>query len=98
MKHLSLLSKLSYSSGVVAFSVKDLAFTQFALFYYVSVVGLSGKLAGTVLLIAMIWDAVSDPIIGSLSDNFHSKWGRRHPFMYGAALPTAASACVLTIS
>ena len=89
MKHLSLLSKLSYACGTASFSVKDIAFTQFALFYYVSVVGLSGKLAGTVLLIAMIWDAISDPIIGSLSDNFRSKWGRRHPFMALGGAPLA---------
>jgi Na+/melibiose symporter-like transporter len=34
-------------------------------------------------------DAVTDPLVGSLSDRYQSRWGRRHPFMYGSALPFA---------
>ncbi len=75
------LSKFAHALGIISITVKNVAFGSFVLFYYVSVVGLSGKLAGTVLLIAMIWDAMTDPIIGSASDNYRSKWGRRHPFM-----------------
>ena len=37
----------------------------------------------------MIFDAISDPVIGQMSDNWRSRWGRRHPFMYAAALPVA---------
>jgi Na+/melibiose symporter-like transporter len=32
-------------------------------------------------------DAVTDPMVGQLSDRFKSKWGRRHPFMLIGALP-----------
>ncbi len=89
MKQHNLISKLSYASGTVSFAVKDIAFGAFVLFYYVSVVGLQGSLAGTVLLISMIWDAITDPIVGSLSDNYRSKWGRRHPFMAISGIPLA---------
>jgi Na+/melibiose symporter-like transporter len=42
-------------------------------------------------MIALICDAISDPIVGRMSDNLRSRWGRRHPFMYAAALPVAVS-------
>ncbi len=89
MKSHNLFSKLAYASGTVSFAVKDIAFGSFVLFYYVSVMGLQGKLAGTVLLIAMVWDAITDPVVGSISDNFRSRWGRRHPFMAVSGIPLA---------
>jgi GPH family glycoside/pentoside/hexuronide:cation symporter len=61
------------------------------LFFYSHVLGLSPQLAGFGILIALIFDAFSDPIVGRLSVGLHSKWGRRHPLMYAAALPIAIS-------
>ena len=78
-----------YGFGSVAYGVKDNGFSYFLLFYYNQVLGLSGVYAGAAILIAMIFDAVSDPLVGVWSDNTHSRWGRRHPFMYASALPVA---------
>ena len=50
---------------------------------------LSGTYAGLAVGIALMFDAITDPLAGSLSDNWRSKLGRRHPFMYAAALPLA---------
>ena len=36
-----------------------------------------------------MFDAVTDPIAGYISDAWHSRWGRRHPFMYASAIPVA---------
>ena len=44
-------------------------------------------MVGVALGIALIFDAVTDPLAGSLSDNWHSRLGRRHPFMYASAIP-----------
>ena len=57
------------------------------LFYYNQVLEVSGTLCGLALGIALLFDAVTDPLTGSLSDNWKSKWGRRHPFMYASAIP-----------
>src|SRR3546814_13186243 len=46
-------------------------------------------------MVALIIDAFLDPIIGQVSDNWRSKWGRRHPFMYAAAVPVAVSYLLL---
>ena len=78
-----------YGFGSVAYGVKDNGFSYFLLFYYNQVLGLPGAYAGAAILIAMVFDAISDPLVGVWSDNTHSKWGRRHPFMYASAIPVA---------
>lgn len=78
-----------YGVGSVAYGVKDNGFSYFLLFYYNQVLDLPGSLAGLAILIAMLFDAISDPLVGIWSDNTHSRWGRRHPFMYASALPVA---------
>jgi GPH family glycoside/pentoside/hexuronide:cation symporter len=85
-----LSTRLLYGSGSVAFGVKDNGFAFFLLLYYNQVLGLSATAAGAALMIALLWDALSDPMVGYVSDHWHSRWGRRHPFMYAAALPFAA--------
>ena len=82
-------AKLAYASGTLSFSVKDVAFNSFVLFYYTSVVGLQGGLAGTVLFLSLAWDAVTDPVVGSISDNLRTRWGRRHPLMAISGIPLA---------
>ena len=53
--------------------------------------GVSAYLVSLALMIALMVDALSDPLIGYLSDNTRSRWGRRHPFMYAAAIPAAVA-------
>jgi GPH family glycoside/pentoside/hexuronide:cation symporter len=81
--------KTVYGFGSIAFGIKDGGFTVFLLFFYNQVLGLSATAVGLAIAIAIVVDAVSDPIIGEVSDNWRAKLGRRHPFMYGAALPVA---------
>ena len=83
--------KTFFGVGQIAEGVKNTAFTTFLLFYYNSVLGLSGTYAGSALLIALVFDAVTDPLIGSLSDTFKHRWGRRHPFMFASAIPLAVT-------
>ena len=90
MSKLSLPTKIAYSVGQTAEGMKNTAFVFILLFYYNQVLGIPGGLCSIALLIAMLVDAVTDPMMGAISDGWHSRWGRRHPFMYGAALPMAA--------
>ena len=59
------------------------------LFYYQQLVGVDAAYVGTAIAIALIADAISDPLIGAWSDRLKTRWGRRHPMMLIAALPMA---------
>ena len=67
--------------------MKNNGFDYFLLIFYSQVLGVDAALVGLALLLALIVDAVSDPLVGYFSDNTHSRWGRRHPWMYGAIIP-----------
>lgn len=84
-------TKFFYGLGSVSYGVVDTGFSYFLLFFYSAVVGLPAHLTGLALMAALFFDALSDPIVGHVSDNLHSKWGRRHPFMYAAIVPIAIS-------
>ncbi len=71
--------------------MQSTAFGFFLLYFYNQVLGLSGFLASAAIVVALVVDAVIDPVIGSLSDRTRGRWGRRHPYMYGAAAPFALS-------
>jgi GPH family glycoside/pentoside/hexuronide:cation symporter len=81
-------TKITYSLGQFSWAAKDTSFHYFLFFYYTQFLGLSASLAGLAALLALIADAISDPIIGQVSDNWKGgKWGRRHPFMAAAIIP-----------
>jgi GPH family glycoside/pentoside/hexuronide:cation symporter len=54
---------------------------------YQMILGVNPVLLGIAMAIPTVWDAVTDPVMGNISDNFHSRWGRRRPFIVlGAVL------------
>ncbi len=78
-----------FAVGQIPEGIQSTSFGFFLLFFYNQVLGLSGFLASLAIVLALLFDAVSDPVIGSWSDGSRHKWGRRHPFMYAGALPFA---------
>jgi len=87
----SLWTKLAYGFGSVAYGVKDQGFAYFLVIFYSQVIGLDARLVGLAITIALVVDGLADPIVGYWSDNLRSRWGRRHPFMYAAAIPVSAT-------
>ena len=79
--------KVMHGLGSVAYGVKDNGFSVFLLIFYNQVLGIDAGVVGTVIMTALIFDAFADPIIGELSDRTQSKWGRRLPWLYTAAIP-----------
>jgi len=88
---LSLGIKNAYGFGSAAYGIKDHGFNYFLLLFYSQVMGMDARLVGVAITIALVLDAISDPLIGYWSDNFRSRLGRRHPFMYASAAPVAIS-------
>jgi hypothetical protein len=88
-------TKLYYGFGSVAYGVKDNGFSYFLLLYYNQVLGLPAEWVGAAIMLSLVFDAFSDPVVGYVSDNLHSRWGRRHPLMYASVLPVAVSYLLL---
>lgn len=84
---LSLRSKFVYGLGDWGTSAATTARNLFWLFFLVSVVGIASNVAGTVILVGKVWDAVNDPLIGMISDKVKTRWGRRRPFLLFGAFP-----------
>jgi GPH family glycoside/pentoside/hexuronide:cation symporter len=55
--------------------------------YLTDVVGLAAALAGAAVMAGKLWDAVTDPMMGYISDRTRSRWGRRRPYLLFGALP-----------
>lgn len=79
--------KIFHGLGAVAYGVKDNGFSVFLLIFYNQVLGLDAALVGTAIMIALFADAFADLAIGELGDRTQTKWGRRLPWLYTAAIP-----------
>ena len=87
MDKLTFKEKLGYGSASVGDAVSYMFVTTFVMFFLTTVAGLQPAVAGTLTAIAAVWDALVNPIIGYLSDNARTRWGRRRPFMIGFCVP-----------
>ena len=84
---LPLKTKIIYALGEMPGSHMNSAIGALLALYYNQILGVSASTISIAMGLALFLDAVSDPVVGTYSDNFKSNLGRRHPFMYAAALP-----------
>lgn len=82
-------TRLAYGSGAIANGVKNVAFSAYLMFFYNQVIGVPAGIVSAAIALTLIVDAVFDPALGRWSDSVQTRWGRRHPFIYASALPTA---------
>ena len=87
--------KLNQAIGAIPDTVKNWVFNTFVLLYYNQVLGLDARWVSIALAVAIVFDAITDPLVASISDNLKGKWGRRHPLMFISAVPLGICAyCV----
>ena len=86
-RKLNFSTKLAYGAGDLGPAITANVMGFFLLFFFTNVAGISAGLAGTILMIGKIWDAINDPIVGVLSDRTRSRWGRRYPWIICGAIP-----------
>lgn len=84
-------TKLAFGVGAIGEAAPYIVFNYFNMLFYQNVLGLSGTLCGLAVTIALVADAIADPVIGFSSDRLRSRLGRRHPFMYAAPIPLAVA-------
>lgn len=92
----NLRQRASYGVGHALISAKNMLFHFFFLFYFANVLGLQEWQVMTATLVAILFDAVTDPVMGQISDNTRSRrWGRRHGWMLGSTIPAAGAMALL---
>ncbi len=84
---LNFVTKLAYGAGDLGPAITANVLVFFLLYFFTQVAGLPPGLAGSILMIGKISDAINDPIIGMFSDRADSPWGRRLPWMFFGAIP-----------
>jgi glycoside/pentoside/hexuronide:cation symporter, GPH family len=93
--YLSLATKLIYGSGDWGRASFNTLRQIFYAIFLTDVVGLDPRLASVAALMGIIWDAVNDPLVGALSDNVRTRWGRRRPFLLIFSVPFALAFVLL---
>lgn len=86
-QHFPFVTKLAYGVGDFGPALTANVYVFFLMYFLVNVAGMNPGLAGSVLLIGNVWDAVNDPAVGVLSDRTQTRWGRRLPWMVLGAVP-----------
>ncbi len=84
---LPLLTRLVYGSGDWSIASFGTLRQIFYAIFLTDVVGLDARLASVAALLGIVWDAINDPIVGTLSDRLHTRWGRRRPFLLFFTIP-----------
>ena len=91
-------SMLTYSLGECANSLVMNGIFGFAMLFYTKSLGLDPKWAGLAMSLSVFWEAVTEPVMGHLSDNTRGRWGRRHPYMLlGGLLMALCSYLIWTV-
>lgn len=84
---LGLLEKSSYGAAGLAGGLTRNMIGLYLVFYYTDVIGLNPAYVGAAIMIANVWDAVTDPLMGFISDHTHSRFGRRRIYLLAGAIP-----------
>lgn len=95
---LSLKSKLGFASASLADGLCYVLFYSFFLIYMTDYAGVNPAWAGSISLIVVLWDAITDPIMGYISDHFKSSKGRRRPFILYGILPWVVSVILMFLN
>lgn len=86
---LSFVEKAGYSAADAAANFVFMTMILFQANFYTDVFGITAGAAATILMVARLWDAFADPIVGVLADRTNTRWGKFRPWIIFTALPWA---------
>src|SRR5690606_29207771 len=82
---------LAFAIGELGIHVPFMSTVLFLMYFYTDAAGLSVSTAGLIFLMASVWDAVTDPPMGWITERTRSRWGRCRPYFLFGALPLSMS-------
>jgi GPH family glycoside/pentoside/hexuronide:cation symporter len=88
-QRIRLKEKVGYGLGDAASSMFWKIFGMYSLFFYTDVFGITAAAAGTMFLVARLWDSFFDVFVGIISDRTKSRWGKYRPYLLWFAIPFA---------
>ncbi len=91
----TLKEKIGYGFGDMASSMFWKIFSAYLPLFYAMVFRLDLEVTAVLMLVTRIWDAVSDPMMGIISDRTNTRWGKYRPYMLWIAVPFAISGVLL---
>jgi GPH family glycoside/pentoside/hexuronide:cation symporter len=83
--------KAGWASGAFGVAILMNGISALALFYFVSVLRMDPAVAGLLIFVSKLYDAISDPVTGYVSDRTQSGQGRRRPYLFWGALVSSVS-------
>ena len=84
---LRMREKICYSIGDLASNLYWNTFAVYLLFFYTDVFGIPAAAAGTLFLIARLFDGVIDPVVGMIADRTETRWGKFRPYLLWICVP-----------
>ncbi len=72
---------IGYGLGEVGCQLSWYMINSYLNIFYTDIVGLSGAVISTIVLIARVWDAINDPMMGQIADRTNTRWGRFRPYL-----------------
>ena len=75
---------LSYSLGEIGCQMSWYMVNSYLMLFYTDIVGLAAGAISMIMLIARVWDAINDPMMGNICDRTNTKWGKFRPYLYFA--------------
>ncbi len=86
-QRLSARQRIGYGAGDLGINLYFISTATYLLYFYTDVFGLSAAAAASVLLVARVVDAVTDPIMGMIAERTRTRWGRLRPYLLFGAVP-----------
>ncbi|MEG1992837.1 MAG: glycoside-pentoside-hexuronide (GPH):cation symporter [Acetivibrio sp.] len=97
-KKLSIGEMLGYTVGSIGDSTAYNFVLSFFSFFMTTVAGVSPVVAGTIISLAIAWDAITDPIVGYMIDHTKNKKGKRRPYIIKSLIPMGASIILMFLN
>ncbi len=96
--HLTIPAKLGYGIGDLSFNIAYQTTALYLIFFFTDVFGIAAGAAGMIMFYSKIWDAVSDPMMGYITDHTKTRWGGKRPYILLGTIPLGITFMLLFYS